>query len=104
MSDNYRVTVTCPVELAATVSAVGRAMDIDVGGADSFVEEGGMLVARTWANESFAGMFQYLLGNPDGLHLAIASDYASRWQELEPPSLPDVAAFCAAAKMTVEHE
>ena len=104
MSDNYRVTVICPVDLAATASAVGRAMDIDVGGADSFMEEGSMLVARTWANASFAGMFQYLLGNPDGLHQATAADYAARWPELEPPALSDVAAFCAAAKMTVEQE
>lgn len=101
MSDNYRVIVTCPAELAATASAVGRALDIDVGGADSFVEEGGMLVARTWASEAFASMFQYLLANPAGLCQAVAADFATRWPGLEPPDLPAVETFCQAATMTL---
>lgn len=104
MSDNYRVTVTAPLEMADTASAIGRAMDIDVGGADSFIECDGVLVAQTWANAAFAGMFQYLMGNPAGLAMAVAADYAARWPELEPPELSDIEAFCAAAKMTVEQE
>lgn len=102
MSD-YRVTVTVPVELADTASAVGRAMDIDVGGADSFIErDGQQLVAQTWASEAFAQMFAYLIANPAGLYQAVAADYESRWPELTPPDLPAITAFCQAACMTIE--
>lgn len=101
MSD-YRVTVTCPLDLATVASAVGRAMDIDVGGADSFIERDGQLVAQTWASREFAGMFAYLLGNSQGLAMAVAADYAARWPELEAPSGEDIAAFCAAATMTID--
>jgi len=99
---DYRVTVTVPLDQAATASAVGRAMDIDVGGADSFVERDGQLVAQTWASEAFASMFQYLLASPSGLHMAVAADYAERWPELEPPDLHDIKAFCQSASMAVE--
>lgn len=101
MSDNYRVTVTCPVELAATASAIGRALDIDVGGADSFVERDGMLVAQTWASDEFASMFLHLLANPAGLCQAVAADFSTRWPLLEPPDLPAVETFCQAATMTI---
>lgn len=101
MSDNYRVIVAVPTQLAATASAIGRALDIDVGGADSFVERDGMLVAQTWASEAFASMFQYLLANPAGLHMAVAADFATRWPELEPPDLPAVETFSQAATMTI---
>lgn len=102
MSDSFRVTVAVPMALADTAAAVGRAMDIDVGGADSFIERDGVLVAQTWASREFAGMFAYLLGNPHGLAMAVAADYAARWPELEPPSREDIAAFCAAAAMTID--
>lgn len=101
MSDNYRVIVSVPVQLADTASAVGRAMDIDVGGADSFIERDGQLVAQTWASEAFARMFQYLLANPAGLHMAVAADFATRWPELAPPDLPSIETFCQAATMTI---
>lgn len=101
MSD-YRVTVTVPLELADVASAVGRAMDIDVGGADSFVERDGVLVAQTWSSEAFAQMFAYLIASPQGLHMAVAADHESRWPELEPPSGEYIAAFCSAATMTIE--
>lgn len=111
---SYRVTVSCPVELSAVASAVGRAMDVDVGGADSFVpvydayDSQGKpvgqptgLQAQTWASKDFASMFQYLLSNPTGLTLAIAADYAERWPELTPPTAEDIATFCSTAILTV---
>lgn len=101
MSD-YRVTVTVPVDLADTASAVGRAMDIDVGGADSFIERDGQLVAQTWASEAFASMFAYLIASPAGLHMAVAADYEARRPDLAPPDLPAIEAFCQAASMTID--
>lgn len=101
MSD-FRVIVTVPVEQAAVASAVGRAMDIDVGGADSFVERDGKLVAQTWASKAFAHMFQYLIASPHGLHMAVASDYESRWPELVPPDLTAIEAFCQSAVLITD--
>lgn len=101
MSD-YRVTVTAPVDLAETASAVGRAMDIDVGGADSFIESDGVLTAQTWANEEFAQMFQYLINSPTGLYMAVSSDYDSRWPDLTPPTFDEIEKFCKKATMTIE--
>lgn len=101
MSD-YRVTVTVPVDHRDTASAIGRAMDIDVGGADSFVETDGQLVAQTWASKAFAQMFAYLIANPAGLYQAVAADYESRWPKLTPPDLPAITAFCEAASMTID--
>ena len=99
---DYRVTVTVPVDHRDTASAIGRAMDIDVGGADSFIETDGQLTAQTWASEAFAQMFAYLIASPAGLHMAVAADYESRWPELEPPDLPAITAFCEAASMTID--
>lgn len=99
---DYRVTVTVPVDHRDTASAIGRAMDIDVGGADSFIETDGQLVAQTWASAAFAQMFAYLIASPAGLYQAVAADYESRWPELEPPDLPAITAFCQAASMTIE--
>lgn len=103
MSDNFRVTVSgVPSEMESVASAIGRSMDIDVGGADSFVKgEDGKLVAKTWANEEFANMFQYLFQNPEALHMAIVSDYEKRWQGLTPPSLEDIIQFCSVADMNI---
>lgn len=103
MSD-YRVTVTCPVELTATASAVGRAMDIDVGGADSFVERDGVLVAQTWASAEFATMFDYLIRRPEALQMAVAADYEVRWPSMQPPTMQCLIEFCGAATMVVVPE
>lgn len=98
----YRVTVTVPVDHRDTASAIGRAMDIDVGGVDSFIEADGRLMAQTWASEAFASMFAYLVASPGGLYQAVAADYESRWPELTPPDLPAIEDFCQAASMTID--
>lgn len=104
MSNDYRVVVTVAQEHAHAASSIGRAMDVDVGGADSFIAEGSMLVARVWASEAFASMFQYLIANPNGLYMAVASDYETRWPDLQPPTLQEIVQFCEAAELKVEQE
>jgi len=112
---SYRIVVTCPVELAAVASSVGRAMDVDVGGADSFVPvydaydsqgkpvgQPASLQAQTWASAAFATMFQYLLASPAGLHMAVAADYATRWPSLTPPRAEDIQRFCEATRMSID--
>lgn len=99
---DYRVTVTVPVDHRDTASAIGRAMDIDVGGADSFIETDGVLTAQTWASEAFASMFAYLIASPQGLLMAVAADYEACWPDLAPPDLPAIEAFCQAASMTID--
>lgn len=112
---SYRVTVTVPLELATVASAVGRAMDVDIGGADSFVPvyasydsygkpigDPIKLCAQTWASKEFAEMFQYFLASPVGLTLAVAADYEARWPELSPPTKESIVSFCAKAQLTIE--
>jgi hypothetical protein len=99
---DYRVTVTTEADQAETAAAVGRAMDIDVGGADSFIETDGKLQAQTWANRTFATMFQYLLANPAGLYQAVVADYEARWPDLAPPPVEAVEEFCQVTTLTVD--
>lgn len=98
---DHLVIIRVPVALSETASSVGRAMDSDIGGADSFLARDGHLVAQTWAAESFAAMFTYLLANPDGLFMAVAADYENRWPGLTPPTLQEIKDFCASAEMTI---
>ena len=98
---DHLVTVSVPAELAATASAIGRAMDIDVGGADSFIERDGRLVAQTWASAEFTTMFEYLITRPEALYMAVSADYEARWAGLEPPNPLSVKAFCDAATIVV---
>lgn len=112
---SYRVTVTVPVELSAVASAVGRAMDVDVGGADSFVPvydahdsrgkpvgQPTCMQAQTWASEAFALMFQYLIARPEALWQAVAADFEARWPDVPCPDLNAVQGFCASATLEVQ--
>lgn len=103
MSD-YRVTATVPLDLATTARAIGRAMDIDVGGADSFVEREGVLQAKTWTNKDFADMFLYMKDNPIGLYMCVLSDYETRWPELTPPTLAEIEDFCKNLTLEITEE
>lgn len=98
---DYRVTVTLPADHRDTASAIGRAMDIDVGGADSFIENDGVLTAQTWASAEFATMFQYFIENPSNLYIALLADYEYRWPDIAPPSEEDIRLFCENATMSI---
>lgn len=109
MSYSETLTLTVPATLAAMASAIGRAMDPDVGGADSFrhpvtgyaddgtpVVDQATLTTTTACTPAFKAQALAMLADPALLYQACLADYAARWPGLTPPSLSDCQAFCAA--------
>ena len=98
MSDyNEIISITLPADLAEIASKVGRAMDSDVGGADSFTLSADGLTISTTAlcTSSYKAQADYLLEHPADLHAYCTQDYAARWTEFDPPTLEECEAFCA---------
>ena len=87
----FRLSV--PLELADLAAAIGRAMDQDSGGADSFHEVDGVLTCETLCTEGFYLQAQAMLADPTLLHYAVTADYAARWPELVAPTLADCELF-----------
>jgi hypothetical protein len=105
------VTIVVPAALAATASAVGRAMDPDVGGAQSFrhpvtgyANDGSLifdlteLTCTTACTSTFQAAALQMLADATGraLYAYVSADYSTRWPGLTPPTLSDCAAFCQA--------
>ena len=97
---NYDSTfaITLPAALAEIAAKVGRAMDADVGGADSFTlsSDGLTISTSTPCTSEFAQQAAYMLGHPEALFAAVSQDYAARWADLVPPTLAECEAFCSA--------
>ena len=85
--------LSTPLELADLASAIGRAMDQDSGGADSFREVDGVLVCETLCTEGFYNQAQAMLADPALLHYAVTQDYAARWTDMTPPTLDECTLF-----------
>lgn len=97
MSDYVEViSIKLPAELAEIASKVGRAMDSDVGGADSFTLSSDGLTISTSAlcTASYKQQADYLLANPTNLYAYCSADYAARWPDLTPPTLAECEQFC----------
>lgn len=113
MSTPYtsQITMTLPLALASIAASIGRALDPDVGGADSFHRvvtgyqddetpiHGDTLVCSTLCTSEFRAQAEAMAAQPELLHAACQADYAARWQDLEPPSLADCQAFCSAVQI-----
>ena len=95
---NYDSTfaITLPAALAEIAAKIGRAMDADVGGADSFQlsADGLTISTSTPCTSGFAEQAQYMLSHPEALFQAVAADYAARWADMTPPTLAECEAFC----------
>lgn len=89
--------ITLPAALAEISAKIGRAMDADVGGADSFTLSSDELTISTSTpcTSEFAAQAQYMLTHPEALHAAVSADYAARWADLVPPTLEECEQFCA---------
>lgn len=98
MNYTRQITITVPATFAETAAAIGRALDPDVGGADSFrpVADTANISVTTPCTEQFAQQVPMMLADPNMLYQAVAADYAKRWTELIPPTLEECTAFCAA--------
>jgi hypothetical protein len=90
---------------------VARALDPDVGGAESFgprlrADDDGVEYApdsyttTTPCVPAFAQQALAMASNPAMLHYAVTADYATRWPDLTPPTLAECEAFCVWAVIT----
>lgn len=117
MSYSARLIITIPAALLSVGRAIGRALDPDTGGADSYTPvrgepvgsdaegmpvyaESPHWVADTPCRPEFLQQAFYLSAHPAALHAAVAADYADRWQDHTPPTLADCEAFCAEAVLS----
>lgn len=92
-----QISITLPAELAEIASKIGRAMDSDVGGADSFTLAADGLTISTTAlcTASYKQQADYLLEHPADLFAFVSQDYAARWPDLTAPTLAECEQFCA---------
>lgn len=98
MSYDATLTITIPASLYDTACAIARALDVDVGGADSFgpqVDEATEYTTSTPCTSAFKEQALAMLADPALLRGAVTADYAARWADLVPPTLEDCEAFCA---------
>lgn len=96
---NYseRFTLTLDASVADIAARVGKAMDSDVGGEYSFVDNGdGTISTSTPCTPEFKAQGEYLMTNPDALFMTMQGAYAERWADLTPPTLAECQAFIAA--------
>lgn len=102
------ITMTLPLALADIAAAIGRALDPDTGGAESFHRPitgwaddstpvyADVLVCSTLCTPEFRAQAEAMATAPELLHQMCLEDYARRWTDLDPPSPADCRAFCSA--------
>lgn len=103
--------MTLPLELEAIATSVGRALDPDVGGADSFHRPvlsydgetpiyADTLVCSSLCTPAFKALALALAlamaAEPRLLYRMCSTDYRRRWADMEPPTLEDCQKFCTA--------
>ncbi len=92
------LTVTLPEALAEIASKIGRAIDTDRGGADSFISLGdGTIQCRTPCKPWYKEALLQMQSNPSALHQFCIQDYQTRWSTLTAPTLQECEQFLAAA-------
>ena len=106
-----QITITVPASLADVAAMIGRAMDADTGGAESFSRDiagydaegeavyADTITCRTVCTSAFRERAIAMLNDPAILHYAGVVDYAQRWTDLTPPTLEQCVNFVAAAKV-----
>jgi hypothetical protein len=109
MAYDSTLTLTIPANLYDIACAISRAMDVDLGGANSwgprtkYEHESGIEITpdsytmTTPCTAEFKAQAVQLLQYPDALFDVVSADYATRWPDLTPPTLEDCEAFCAGA-------
>jgi len=94
---DHTLTITLPASLLGVANNIARAMDPDIGGAETYklVEGSPTITMSTPCTAEFYTQAQYMMANPDALYAAVAADYATRWPDLPVPTLADCESFCA---------
>lgn len=103
------ISITVPASLADVAALVGRALDPDTGGAESFTRDvlgydaddqpvyGDTVTCSTVCHAAFRARALAMLADPAILFYACATDYARRWPEHTPPTLAQCIVFVQAA-------
>lgn len=109
----YTHNIVCiiPVPLNEIAAHVGRALDPDTGGAESFgiaLSANGKTpvthyVLDTLCDSEFAQAAPWLL-DAVLLHGSICRDYALRWPDVDPPTVEAVTTFCAGCVLVVDSD
>jgi hypothetical protein len=110
MSYSEMLIIILPVALAGIAASIGRALDPDTGGADSFRREitgytgegmdmqpiyGDTIKCVTPCSPEFKAGALAMIADKTGamLHAVVVADYKARWPDLQCPTLDDCAAF-----------
>jgi hypothetical protein len=112
MSYTERLIVTISPDLLDIGRSITRALDVDVGGYNSWTpvrddpaDAESLIVAYvadTPCTAEFKAQALAMLAQPELLHAAVSADYTERWADFEAPTLEECAAFCAGAVLPVE--
>jgi hypothetical protein len=95
MNYTHTITLIAPLSLLSIASAISRALDPDVGGADSWQAVDDKITVTTPCTEQFYNQTLYLLNNPHALYDVVLADYANRWADMTSPTLSDCQQFCS---------
>lgn len=106
----HRLKLTIPASLYDVACAISRALDPDVGGAESWgprnpVDHEGSPTTpteystETPCTEAFYTQAHAMLADAALLHAAVSADYAARWPDLTAPTLAECQAFVAGAQI-----
>lgn len=94
MSYSARFNLKLNASVADIAAKIGKGFDPDVGGENSFVDNGdGTISTSTPCTPEFKAQGEYLMTNPEALFMAMQSAYAERWADLVPPTLAECEAF-----------
>ena len=99
-----RVSITLPFTLVDIADKIGRALDPDTGGAESFNRSitgymgetpiyGDTISTNPPCTEEFKVQANYMLTNPQALFDVCSADYLLRWPEHTPPTFIECKKF-----------
>jgi len=111
MTYDHRITAIIPAPLTEIAAHVGRALDPDTGGAQSFsiaLSANGKTPVTHYAldtpcDSEFAQAAPWLL-DANLLHGSICRDYALRWPDVETPTAEAVESFCVDCALVVDSD
>ena len=111
MTYDHRIVCIIPAPLTEIAAHVGRALDPDTGGAQSFSialsatgkEPATHYALDTPCDAAFAQAAPWLL-DAGLLHDSICRDYALRWPDVETPAVEAVAAFGDSCALVVDSD
>jgi len=98
MTYSERLTITLPAALADIAANIAQGLDKDSGGRYSFQlsEDGQTISCATPCEPYFKAQAEYMMVHPEVLHATLVAEYSERWPDMQPPTLADCEAFCAA--------